>query len=54
MRAEPTNNRTAGINTYHSIMFMLLLHLNVISEQRWIQFELEKSPSSVFAFDVKI
>jgi len=54
MRAEPTNNRTAGIDTYHSTMFTLLLDLNVISGQRWIQFELQNSPSSVFAFDVKI
>jgi len=54
MRAEPTNNRTAGIDTYHSTMFTLLLDLNVISGQMWIQFELQNSPSSVFAFDVKI
>jgi len=31
----------------------LLLDLNVISEQRWIQFELQNSPSRVFAFDGK-
>jgi len=42
MRAEPTNNRTAGLDIYHSIMFTLPLDLNVISEQRWIQFELQK------------
>jgi len=54
IRAEPTNNRTAGIDTYHSTMFTLLLDPNVISEQRWIQFELQNSPSSIFAFDGKI
>ena len=31
-----------------------LLKLNVICEQRWIQFELQHSPSRVFAFDGKI
>jgi len=35
-------------------MFMLLLELNVICEQRWIQFQLQNSPSRVFAFDGKI
>jgi len=54
MRAEPTNNRTTAIDTYHSTMFTLLVDLNVISEQRWIQFELENSPSRDFAFDGKI
>jgi len=54
MRPEPTNNRTASIDTYHSTMFTLLRDLNVISEQRWIQFELQNSLRSVFAFDVKI
>jgi len=29
VRAEPRNNRTAGIDTNHSTMFMLLLELNV-------------------------
>jgi len=33
---------------------MLFLELNVISEQRWVQFELQHSPSSVFAFDGKV
>jgi len=51
VRAEPTNNRTADIDTNHSTMFMLLLTLNVIW---WIQFELQSSPSRVFAFDDKI
>jgi len=32
MRPELTNNRTAGIDTYHSTMFTLLLDLNVISQ----------------------
>jgi len=54
MRAVPTNNRTASIDTYHSTMFKLLQDLNVISEQRRIQFELQNSPSSVFAFNGKI
>ena len=54
MRPEPTNNRTAGVDTYHSTMFTLLRDVNVISEQRLIQFELQNSPSSFFAFDVKI
>jgi len=40
VRAEPTNNRTASIETNHSTMFSLLLELNVICEQRWILFEL--------------
>jgi len=54
VRAEPTNNRTASIDNYHSTMFTLLLELNVICEQRWIQFELQNSPSRVFEFDGKI
>jgi len=35
-------------------MFTLLLEPNVICEQRWIQFELQNSPSRVFAFHCKI
>ena len=54
VRAEPTNNLTAGIDTNHSTILKLLLELNVIYEQRWIQFELRNSPSRVFAFDGKI
>jgi len=56
VRAEPTNNRTAGVNTNHSTMFTLLLELllNVICEQRWIHFELQNISSRVFAFDGKI
>jgi len=38
VRAEPTNNRTASIETNPSTMFTLLLELNAICEQRWIQF----------------
>jgi len=55
VRAEPTNNRTAGINTNHSTMFTLLLELllNVICEQRWIQFELQNRSSRVFALMAK-
>jgi len=30
MRAEPTNNRTEGIDTFHSTMITLLQDLNVI------------------------
>jgi len=54
VRAKPTNNRTASIDTNHSTMFTLLLELNVIYEQRWIQFELQNSLSRIFAFDGKI
>jgi len=32
----------------------LLLELNVICGQRWIQFELQNSPSRAFAIDGKI
>jgi len=45
VRAEPMNNSTAGIDTNHSTVFTLLLELNVIREQRWIQFKLQNSPS---------
>jgi len=54
VRAEPTNNHTAGISPYHSSMFALLLEVNVICEQIWIQFELQIIPRRVFAFDGKI
>ena len=30
VRVEPTNSRTAGIDTNHSTMFTLLLELNVM------------------------
>jgi len=53
VRAQPTNNRTTGIDTNHSTMFALLLELNVTSEERWMQFELQNSSSRVFAFDGK-
>jgi len=45
VRVEPTNNRTAGIDTNHSNMFTLLLELNIMCEQRWKQFELQKKPA---------
>jgi len=45
VRAEPKSNRTAGIDSNHSLMLMLLLELNVICEQRWIQFELKIAPA---------
>jgi len=35
-------------------MFTLLLELNVVCEQRWIQFELQNSLSRSFATDGKI
>jgi len=54
VRAEPTSNRTVDIDTNHSTIFTLLLELNLICEQRWIQFELQNSPRRVFAFDGKI
>ena len=54
VRAERMNNRTAGTDTNHSTLFMLLLELHVIYEQKWIQFELQNSSSRVFAFDGKI
>jgi len=41
VRAESTNNCTAGIDTNHSTMSTLLLELNVICSYRWIQFELQ-------------
>jgi len=47
VRAEPTSNSTAGIDNNHSTMLTLLLELNVVCEQRWIQFELQNSPSRV-------
>jgi len=40
VKAEPTKNRTAGIDTNHSTMFTLLLKLIVICEQLCIQSEL--------------
>jgi len=53
-RAEPTNTRTTDIDTYHSTLFMLLLELNVICVQKWIQFEGQNSLSRAFVFDGKI
>ena len=54
VRAELRNNRTAGIDANHSTMFTVQLDLNVICEQKWIQFELQNSPSRDFAIDGKI
>jgi len=55
LRAEPTNHHTASIGLNHSTMlFTLLIKLNVICEQKWIQFELQNSPRRVFAFDGKM
>ena len=54
VRTELRNHRTVGIDTNHSTTFTLLLELNVIFEQRWIQFELQNSPSRDFVFDGKI
>jgi len=54
VRAELMNTRTAGIDTYHSNMFTLLLELNVICGQRWIQFEWQNSLSRAFVIDDKI
>jgi len=34
VRAEPTNNHTAGIGLNHSTMLTLLLELNIICEQK--------------------
>jgi len=54
VREEPTNTRTAGIDTNHSTTFRLLLELNVMYGQRWIQFEFQNIPSRAFAIDGKI
>jgi len=54
VRAEPTNTRTTDIDTYNSTMFTLLLELNVICGQRWIQFELQNSLSRASVIDGKI
>jgi len=53
VREEPTNTRTAGIDTNYSSMFTLLLELSVTFGQRWIQFELQNIPSRAFAIDGK-
>ena len=49
---EPTNIRTAGIATNHATMFTLLLELNVLYWQRWLQFELQNSLSGTFAIRI--
>jgi len=53
VRAETTNNRTAGMDTNYSTIFTLLLKLKIMCEQRWIQFELQNSPNRVFAFELQ-
>ena len=53
-KAKLTNNHTADIAPNHSTMFALLLELNVVCVQKWIQFELQNSPNTIFAFDGKI
>ena len=54
VRAEPTNTGTAGIDTNHFTVFKLLMEIIVIYGQIWIQFEMENSPSRVFAINGKI
>jgi len=54
VRTEPSNTRTIGIDTYHSTMFTLLQELSVMCGQRWVQFELQNSPSKAFVIDGKI
>jgi len=54
VRAEQTNTRKTGIDTYHSTMFTLLLELNVICGQKCIQFEWQNSLSRAFVIDGKI
>jgi len=49
---EPTNIRTAGIDTNHATTFTLLLELNVVCGQKWIQFELQNSLSGPFAIRI--
>jgi len=55
MRAEPRNNCTAGTHTNHSnyVHVATRIELNVICEQRWIQFELQNSPSRVLQMMAK-
>jgi len=52
--ASVVQGDAVNCNTDHSTVFTLLLELNIIFEQRWMQFELQNSPSRVFAFDRKI
>jgi len=53
VREEARNNRTADIDDNHSTMFTLLPDLNIICQQRWMQFELQSSPSRVLHLMVK-
>jgi len=54
VREEPTNTPTSGIDTDHSTVFTLLLELNDMCGQRWIQFEFQNIPSRTFAIDGKL
>jgi len=54
VRVEPMNTRTTGIDTYQSTVLTLLLKLNVICGQRWIQLEWQNSLSRAFVIDGKI
>ena len=54
MRTELTNTRTTGIDAYHSTMLTLLLELNVICGQKWIEFEWQNSLSRAFVIVGKI
>jgi len=54
VREKTTNTRTAGIDTIYSTIFTLLLELNVMCGQRWIQFEFQNIPSRAFAIDGKL
>ena len=54
VRAEPMNNRTAGIDTNNSSVLTLLLELNATCEHRQMQLELQYSPSRGFAFGGKL
>jgi len=60
LKAEPLNTRTAGTDTNTLTTFTLLLVIRTqrymwsLSGQRWMQFELQNSPSRAFAIDGKI
>ena len=49
---EPTNIHTTGIDTNHATIFTLLLELNVVCGQRWIQFEMQNSLNWAFAIRI--
>jgi len=54
VRTEPTNNRTAGIDTNHSTMFTLLLELNVICQGRIQPASLREAISVIFGSQVSV